>query len=172
MGVLISEGISLDEYKAVQKKFYGFYKPVEMRIFSIGDWDEPELELERRRKLPLLVEDMSFLAGAEDEIAGCPCCRSLPRLETAGEAMGCLYVLEGSTLGGRIITGHVKKILGLDENRGCAFFNSYGIDVGAMWKRFLRVLSDHCERYGDAETVVESACQTFLSLDRWLSNVE
>ena len=86
------------------------------------------------------------------------------------EALGCLYVLEGSTLGGKIITAHLKRVLPLDESRGCSFFNSYGDDVGPMWSSFLGILSRHCERHDDADVVVHSACQTFASLDRWLSD--
>jgi len=167
---LLSDDISLDQYAAVQKKFYGFYRPIETRLLSIRGWDDPEFELSNRLKLPLLRDDFASLAVDSEELARLPNCGSLPRLETVPEALGCLYVLEGSTLGGKIITRRLKKILPVDESRGCSFFNSYGDDVGRMWSSFLEVLGRHCERHGDADVVIHSACQTFASLDRWFSD--
>jgi heme oxygenase len=169
---LLSDAISLDQYKALQKKFYGFYRPIEWRLLSVAGLDEDGLQLQARAKLPLLIDDMIYLSVGSDDIAGLPSCESLPRLGSVSEALGCLYVLEGSTLGGRIITGHIKKVLPLDEKRGCSFFNSYGSDVGRMWSSFLRALSLHCERHGEIDAVVNAACQTFSALDRWISNDE
>jgi heme oxygenase len=65
-----------------------------------------------------------LLAVDPKEIENLPLCGNVQHLETIPEAPGCLYVLEGSTLGGRIITRHVKEILPVDETRGCTFFNS------------------------------------------------
>ena len=39
-----------------------------------------------------------------------------------------------------------------------------------MWSSFLGILSRHCEKHDDTGVVVRSACQTFASLDRWLSD--
>ena len=115
--------------------------------------------------------DLCALAVDLKALARLPCCDRLPRLETIPEALGCLYVLEGATLGGKIITEHLKKVLPLDESRGCSFFNSYGDDVGRMWSSFLGILRRHCEKHGDADVVVQSACQTFACLDWWISDV-
>jgi heme oxygenase len=168
--VLLSAEISVDQYAVLHKKFYGFYRPVEVRLFSITGWDDPELRLQSRRKLPFLIGDLASLAVAPEAIDSLPLCSQLPPLETVPEALGCLYVLEGATLGGRIITGHLKKVLPLNETRGCSFFNSYGDNVGPMWSAFLAALARHCEKHGDVDTVVESARQTFASLDRWLAS--
>jgi heme oxygenase len=168
--ILLSDEISLDQYVAVQKKFYGFYRPIEMHLLSIRGGDDPELQIQTRLKLPLLIGDLAALAVNSDELARLPFCESLPRLATISEALGCLYVLEGSTLGGKIITRHLKKVLPVDESQGCSFFNSYGDDVGRMWSTFLGILARHCQRHEDSDVVVYSACQTFASLDRWLSD--
>jgi heme oxygenase len=169
--VLLTDELSLDQYASVQKKLYGFYRPIEERLSSIRGWDEPEFQLADRFKLPLLIDDLASLAVDSEELARLPICESLPPLPGVAEAFGCLYVLEGSTLGGRIITGHLKRVLPLDEGRGCSFFNSYGPDVARMWSSFLGTLLRHCDRHGDADVVVQSACHTFACLDRWFSDV-
>lgn len=170
LSALMSDEISLDECAAFEKKFYGFYNPVEQQLRAILGWDEPELQLQRRLKLPLLIGDLASFAIGSKEISELPLCTSLPCLETVAQGLGCLYVLEGSTLGGKFITAHLKKVLALDETRGCAFFNSYGADVGRMWSRFMGVLTNHCEMHGDDETILDSACETFAAMDRWFSD--
>ena len=170
LSVLLSNGLSMQQYADVQKKFYGFYQPIELQLASIGGWADPEFDIQSRLKLPLLASDLGSLCVDPQEIEKLPLCGSVPCLETISKALGCLYVLEGSTLGGRIITAHLKKRLPVDEIRGCTFFNSYGANVGRMWSAFLGVLNRHSEKHGDDDVIVESACQTFASLDRWFSN--
>jgi len=94
----------------------------------------------------------------------------LPEVKSITEALGCLYVLEGATLGGQVIGRHLKKNLALDEDRGCAFFCSYGDEVGLMWQSFQETLRSYCSKYGSTEEaqLVKSACETFASLDYWL----
>ena len=52
------------------------------------------------------------------------------------EGIGCLYVLEGSTLGGQFILRALQERLGLSPDREARFFASYGKHVGSMWKSF------------------------------------
>lgn len=61
-----------------------------------------------------------------------------PAIGTKAEALGALYVLEGSTLGGR-------KILQSLRSQGVStddlhFLDPYGKDAGVNWRLFLRVL--------------------------------
>jgi heme oxygenase len=81
-----------------------------------------------------------------------------------------LHLLEGSTLGGKFITGYLKRVLALDETRGCSSFNSYGTDTSRMWSRFVTALTNHCEKHGDDEIILNSACQIFAAMDRWFSH--
>jgi heme oxygenase len=154
----------------MHKRFYGFYRPIETLLLSIRDLENLPLELPSRLKLPLLRRDLISLGIDPEAIERLPLCCKLPPLKSVSEALGCLYVLEGSTLGGKIITRHLKKILPVDENQGCRFFHSYGDNVGRMWTSFLEILERHCDRHADARVVIESACQTFASLDAWLSS--
>ena len=46
----------------------------------------------------------------------------LPDLQGVQEALGCLYVVEGSTLGGQVIARHLRQTLGVDPRCGGSFF--------------------------------------------------
>lgn len=54
------------------------------------------------------------------------------------EALGMLYVLEGSTLGGRIIIRNLRNS-GLDCG-SLAFIDPYGPDTGRRWRDFIAIL--------------------------------
>jgi heme oxygenase (biliverdin-IX-beta and delta-forming) len=63
---------------------------------------------------------------------------SFPTIGTKAEALGAFYVLEGSTLGGKIILNALR-------NRGVStdnlhFLNPYGSESGARWRSFLNIL--------------------------------
>jgi heme oxygenase len=62
----------------------------------------------------------------------------LPTIGTKAEALGALYVLEGSTLGGRTILRALRS-QGVSTD-GLDFLDPYGKDAGVNWRRFLRVL--------------------------------
>jgi len=61
-----------------------------------------------------------------------------PAIGTKAEALGALYVLEGSTLGGRKILQALRS-QGVSTD-GLHFLDPYGKDAGVNWRRFLRVL--------------------------------
>jgi heme oxygenase (biliverdin-IX-beta and delta-forming) len=61
-----------------------------------------------------------------------------PAIGTKAEALGALYVLEGSTLGGRTILRALRS-RGVSTD-GLDFLDPYGEKAGANWRTFLRVL--------------------------------
>ena len=162
--------LSIHTYTDLLQKLFGFYKPLEERIVALPGWHNLPVELERRQKAPLLARDLLWLKVTQPQLSQLTSCERLPEVKSVTEALGCLYVLEGATLGGQIISRHLKKNLALDEDRGCAFFYSYGDAVGLMWKSFRETLTSHCSRRGrtEEEQLVKSACETFVSLDYWL----
>ena len=162
--------LSIHTYTALLQKLFGFYKPLEERIAALSSWHNLPVDLGRRQKTPLLERDLLWLNVTQPQLSQLPRCERLPEVKSITEALGCLYVLEGATLGGQIIGRHLKRNLALDEDRGCAFFCSYGDEVGLMWKSFRETLSSHCSKHGSSgeEQLVKSACETFASLDCWL----
>ena len=162
--------LSIHTYTGLLQKLFGFYKPLEERIAALPGWHNLPVDLGRRQKAPLLARDLLWLKVTQPQLSQLPRCERLPEIESITEALGCLYVLEGATLGGQIIGRHLKKNLALDEGRGCSFFCSYGDEVGLMWKSFRETLSSHCSEHGSSEEeqLVKSACETFVSLDYWL----
>lgn len=55
---------------------------------------------------------------------------------SVGLALGSLYVIEGSSVGGRILARHFGERLGMRPDTGCRFFAGYGERTSQMWSAF------------------------------------
>lgn len=160
---IMNRMFSLEDYKKLLKKFYRFYSVIEPRIATV-DLGMFGLDFGKRRKTELLENDLKSLDinGGRDMVEW----TDLPCVDSAAQAFGCLYVLEGATLGGQVITRHLKQNLGLTPEKGGMFFNSYGADVGPMWKAFAESITNFAEHNNDDESIVDAAKDTFDSFRR------
>jgi len=169
---LLNPTLSRDRYRELLEGMWGFYQPLEARLAPLTAWDECGFDFERRRKTLLLERDLRGLGVEREALAALPRCDFEPGGGSFGGALGCLYVLEGATLGGQVMSRHLKETLGLGPENGCAFFNSYGAQVGPMWTAFREFLTFHGAGRGVEEAVVEGACETFCRLHGWLTEQE
>lgn len=140
---------------------YGVVRPIERELAAVIGLDDPALAFEKRRKSPLLTADLLSIAPTAPidlyaESKDVPALTSLPR------ALGCMYVLEGSTLGGRFI---LKSLNGRFANAS-RFLEAHGEDTPKMWHEFLSVLEHRGA--GCAEEIVLGATDTFSAFERWL----
>lgn len=163
---LMRDDLSLAHYRHLLERYFAFYAPVEARLAGVlSSVPLGGLDFETRRKLPLLRADLDALGGqAADMLAVCD---GLPPLRTPAQAMGCLYVLEGATLGGLVIGRHVRRTLGLTPDFGAKFFHGNGARTAEMWRGFRAALAGFAANPAIADTVVESANETFRSLRHW-----
>ena len=161
------EGFNLQDYTLLVECFYGFWGPVEQRLSQFGTLRDSDLALPSRLKSCLLFEDLHFLGR---EPADVRICKELPVLDTVEQALGCLYVLEGSTLGSQIIAPHLENKLRLRQGFGASFFNAYGGATGPRWMDFKRFVCG-CVQPQQAEDVVAAAQQTFFCLYEWLGTM-
>jgi heme oxygenase len=158
------EGFDIGDYARLVECFFGFWAPVEERLSELATLRDPDLGLKTRFKCSLLTEDLLFL-GRDPAIVRQ--CERLPQLDTFLQGLGCLYVLEGSTLGSQIISRRLKETLQLSGGSGASFFNAYNGSVGARWMEFKRFVSA-AVRPEDADNVVGAARQTFMCFYEWL----
>lgn len=160
---------SVPAYRSLLGRFLGFYEPVEALLRSVeGERGLPIL-LDGRWKTGRLISDLRALGSSADAITALPRCADLPSLITAAQAFGCLYVLEGATLGGQLISRHVRRRFGLGPAGGVAFFAGYGDRVGPMWRAFGAVLTDFSTRHACDDEIVRAAIDTFAAFEHWIA---
>ncbi|HEX8236637.1 MAG TPA: biliverdin-producing heme oxygenase [Abditibacteriaceae bacterium] len=165
---LLDDTISNERYDALLRGFYGFYAPLENRLLHRPEWRTLDFDVEPRRKVSLLQCDLLCRGFSRAQIETIPPCSALPDVNSFAQALGCLYVLEGSTLGGQILARHFARVLDIDAQSGAAFFCSYGEHVGTMWRSFGQMLTAQATSPAIEEQMIGAARSTFEALETWL----
>ena len=106
---LMNTRLTLQSYARQLKQFYGFYAPLEQALQArrnlLADGPDgitlpdvlSQALLARLNKTSYLQQDLQYLGiPTDDQLL----CRNLLPLRTQADVLGCLYVLEGATLGG------------------------------------------------------------------------
>ena len=163
---LTQQSFSLEEYKELLKLFLGFFDPVEK---ALAELKLPEdLEFEKRTRTKLLERDLYVFGLNAREIDAIPRFEGLSPFPSLAHALGVMYVLEGSRLGGRHVTRLLHQRLGLSDERGCSFFGSHGQDVRSIWKNFCEVARARIVATEDRDEFVKAAKLTFTSFEKWV----
>ncbi len=156
-------------YRRLLQTFYGVYCPLEAEILrsksEIAQWLP---DIEDRMRTGSLRRDLNVLdsSGSED----LPLAPTSP-LRSLADQFGCLYVLEGSTLGGQFIARDVRANLNYTPENGCAFFASYGANIGTMWRKFREAIEAYAASQPDRhDTIIHSAVATFQTFGDWIDH--
>jgi len=165
---LLDPQLSRENYHQLLGRFYGYYAPLETQLLALPWWDKIGFAYTDRHKTPRLEQDLTALGETSGTLTLLPRCQDLPEAASLSNLLGCLYVIEGATLGGQIITRHLQATLGLTPETGAAFFNGYGAQTGAQWQTFCTMLTDLAERTGGDEEIIATANRTFETLGQWL----
>lgn len=168
-GALNIKNPALDRcaYLELLKGFYGLHAAWEPRATAQFNSVIPGF-YDRRRKLHLLEQDLMALGLTHDSIAEVPVCEELACLTSFSAALGTAYVLEGSTLGGQILSRHFARSLGIGPNDGGSYFHGYGDKTGEMWREFGQMMESYAALTAIHEEVLEGAKRTFLIVHEWL----
>ncbi len=155
-----------DAYVELLRRFLGFYVPVEARVVAFAQaFRDNGIDLAERLKVAKLQRDLIVLGENASNHADSI---FIPAIPTFPRAVGCFYVMEGSTLGAQVIMRCVRESLGFEAEHGAAFFAGYGARTGAMWQTFLRFLGALPFDEQAAAEAIAAAGETFESLEHWL----
>ena len=150
---------SLADYRRVLERFWGFHTGVEAMLARAA---VPAAA--SRDRAPAARADLRRLGATEAEIARLPTATPRP-VDGAAEALGVLYVLEGSRLGGRVIRRDLERRLGPDIATAGSFFGGPSPDWRAFVARLDRELADGPR----LERAQGAAARTFEDFIVWFS---
>lgn len=131
--------------------------------------------VQERRRAALLAEDLARIGADRAEarelvgVDWAAVVRGGP--EEAGEGfgaqfLGALYVMEGSTLGGRFLARHVVAELGEAYGPATRYFQGHGEQTGSMWREVTARLGEIPD--SEAEATIRAAQRTFGAFGRGL----
>lgn len=167
--------LTLARYRLVISGFHAFLQAWEPAVRQalptrLQAW------FDARGRAQFAAEDMRFLGISECALATPDLSHRLPALAAtdAGEstpppalaaALGSMYVIEGSALGGQVITPRLKQQLNLEPGRGATYFNGYGDRTGVMWRDFRELVeAELAEDAAARQAACHHARRTFDAL--------
>lgn len=158
-------GFTKEEYVDLMRANRGFYLPLERKLMASEYLKSKGFDYEARMKSTMIDKDLKALntTAGQDE------CTDLPELDSAEAILGCLYVLEGSTLGGQVISKQIQEKLNITPETGGAFYNSYGPQIGMQWQSFIKFLGAEVVSPEKIEPTVTAAKKTFKAMENWLA---
>ena len=154
---LQSGKIDLRGYRDLLRRLYGFYLPYETAAQAAperSDW---------------LRCDLASLGLTDQAWQAIPRCQHVPILTSAERCLGALYVVEGSTLGGRTLALRLDGICGVGVADGRRFFQGRGDGTGDAWSNILNRLHDVDDDETTHAAVVDAALETFACFEQWMA---
>lgn len=147
------------EYSSVLRLFFSFYAAAEPR-FAECSYAKFRAEVPT---LQWLKDDLVALSVGQDFATVDPMdTATSPDFE---EYLGYLYVKQGSTLGGQVLSTALAKSLGLSASSGLRFFSGFGASTRQNWQEFLEYL-ERVSSSVNPSAVTASAYHYFEMLEK------
>jgi heme oxygenase len=122
-----------------------------------------------RMHVPELERDLGYFEIDHDEVkTGEATAHFVSQIEETKKAnpialLGALYVLEGSTNGGRFLARTLRQSWELDDD-GISYFDPYGEEQPQRWAAFKRDMDGAGFDGNQQESILEMAKTTFLAI--------
>lgn len=154
-----------EAYTRLLKMFYGYMKPVEDLIDEYVAKEKIPF-YNNRRKAQSLLHDLEYWAHIDQP----PLADDLPEITNHYQALGAMYVFEGSTLGGTIINKILMENLNKHCSEGFSFYNGYGDRTREMWALFTEAVNTTHPDATERQEIVMAANDTFTKFKNWASD--
>lgn len=155
---IMNGSLNLKQYTTIIVANYIFNKAVEEKAYpAIAEKGlAAPFELDARRKTELLEADLNVLGIDATEVE-----TLTPKISSTEQAMGYLYVAEGSTLGGAVIARALATNPNLTDVTTYNFYGCYGANVGPMWKNFIIAMESTAPRLNNNDAIVAGGQDAF-----------
>ena len=163
---LVAADLPLAAYCDLLAVYHGYYAAIEPAIELCLTASGAAFDYAPRRKLPWLIEDLGCLAIAPRAARLPPAVQLLTRLANLGEAIGVLYAIEGSTLGGQVIGRHLGRSLQIGAGNGGRFFAGYGKDTENRWQQFCQFAESIAGSPADLQAALRGAERAFTAMEQ------
>lgn len=162
---LIQQIRTTDDYARMLRTFYGFFQPL---YDQFDQWlnDSVVSDYSRRRKPEWIIQDLQAIGATGTAL---PVCNNVPTITSQPEAFGAFYVLEGSTMGGTIISKKISENLNLNPGVGFRFFSGYGENNRKMWNDFITSMEAREENQKCLNSLIDLSQKTFHLFNEWIT---
>jgi len=173
LGQLLSPTLSAAAYRRILERFDGFLGAAETRVLIPAQaWFATHGFAWTSRRGDLRQDLADLTEAGTGPTPDAQRSRPPPVLGQGlapghGTALGVLYVVEGSRLGGRGIARHLQKALPRPILGATRFLGSPGADVSAHWKAVGALIESQGRDPAVADETLEAARHAFAALTIW-----
>jgi heme oxygenase len=157
---------SPSSYAAFLDRTLRFHRIVEAAVAPVAPAIDG-LDYAQRRRSPLLESDLAALASA-GVIPSPEAVRSewTPPLliPGPGAALGCLYVVEGATLGATVLARWIEQHLGYDRGFGASSFVPRPDGTMSRWRAFGALVDNWAASVPEDRPVMVAAARTTFAV--------
>lgn len=161
---IVDPKITVEKYALYLSLMHDVVQNLEKKIYPM--LSDVITDLSERKKTQLILNDLRQI-GVEKKQNFSPF-KNVSEI-TAPFAMGMMYVVEGSTLGGRFILKNIQENLGFTEENGASYFSGYGNKTGSFWKNYLNSLTNFEAENNSQEEIIAGADYAFQVITKHLS---
>ncbi|CAK0773373.1 heme oxygenase (biliverdin-IX-beta and delta-forming) [Gammaproteobacteria bacterium] len=170
---LTKPGYRMAAYQFLLAAYFHFYQAVEAGIKKFLAREKVDFDYTHRCKLPWLIADLQFLGiDPHDKLFSLQQPIETPEFSGLEHLIGILYVVEGATLGGQIISASLATTLSLTANQGACFFNGYGACTQDYWRQFEIFVKSVSGDFISWEPAGFAATSMFSSIEGLLDNYQ
>jgi heme oxygenase (biliverdin-IX-beta and delta-forming) len=160
---------SLEVYRHFLEAFLRFIRPVEAVLEGL-DLTKLGIDYSSRRKTGWIETDLKDLGHTNESLEHLGSFEELPELTEPVEALGAMYVLEGSSLGRQVMLTKLEARLDIRPDWAGHFFSGYGKQTGPMWQSFVAVLNAVGKAPDAARLIEASSLATFAAFEKCLAD--
>ena len=158
--LLLKSMESTADYLQILHIFYSYFGGLEQSIDPFIN-EQVVDDYHYRRKSSAIADDILSLHGSFPEKMGAGL---LPEISNPWQALGAMYVMEGSTLGGTHIAAMIAKRIPYLSSH-LRFFKGYGSETQTMWEKFKMNLNRYSADPEKWPMVINAADETFEKMN-------
>ena len=167
LSCLLSPDLAIEEYVSALQILHSFQAGATRRV-AAATLMLPETCRADPSRLRAIEADLTWFGVLPRRELVLP-----PGLGRREHALGAMYVVEGSSLGGRVIGRAVSRSLGVTADTGGAFFLGQTADAARdRWRNFVDSVNEFGEELDSCgrQHVVDGAIAAFAALETLLGN--
>lgn len=164
---------SLEDYVGLMAALLSFYRALDGSLIRASNRYLGESEDYRYQpRAPMIKADAAAVSKAlklpprpPHHIVHC----EMPVIENRSALAGAIYVVDGATLGGRLLNKSAAKLLGAEEVNGRSYWMWCETHGASQWKAALALIDQFGSTQAERDDMAASALATFTALERHLA---
>lgn len=159
---LYNLSITHEEYHFYLETFYSIHYTIERQLATFSHWEQYNIDLTDYFRRHLLVRDLRLIK------ADAPLVQSNLTIENFAKALGYLYVLTGSTMGGMILSKKVQETFPLSPyHLAHNYFDAFGPATHSRFLELMKAIESYLkDNPNQEEQIISGAIECYEYIEK------